>query len=390
MSHLRRLSPLLVLAFAACGDDTYYGSEEPADDSALLAQCPDDAPTLGAPGTTTTLSVPVDWREQGRDAVLAEPLYFVLPDDVLSLGVSIESGDAWTSVRRLALDGELLLSPDEYGPPFYHGPVEVGTIGLPMNAVTYPQPGCLAIDGIAYDTDTDDPGIVRVVTRRGAAAPSTIDLNVVIVGDTDISDEELDAALDRMGEVYAATGELQLGNVDVWELEWDDIYVDAEGADPSALRAAFTGDLPLAVTLYFIQDFNEVGTLGIAAGTPGPNGVEGTAASGVILSVDTHLDGDGNTLLTSMLGETMAHEVGHQLGLFHTSEADGAEHDGIADTPQCGVEYDADGDGELTAEECVDAGGRNFMFWTAGEFAQADVSPTQAAVLRDNVVAYVP
>ena len=127
--------------------------------------------------------------------------------------------------------------------------------------------------------------------------------------------------------------------------------------------------------------------LGIAAGIPGPNGIPGTAASGVMVSVDTHLDGDGETLLTDLMGETMAHEVGHQLGLFHTTEDTGTEHDPIGDTPECDVEYDLDGDGELTAEECEAAGGRNFMFWTSAEFAQFEMSPIQAMVLRDSVIA---
>ena len=53
----------------------------------------------------------------------------------------------------------------------------------------------------------------------------------------------------------------------------------------------------------------------------------------------------------------------------------GDSFDVLSDTVQCNVEtYDADGDGEVTAEECVDADGTNFMFWTSGDVTQIDVS----------------
>ena len=140
-----------------------------------------------------------------------------------------------------------------------------------------------------------------------------------------------------------------------------------------------------------VQDFNEVGTLGFAAGIPGPNGVTGTAASGVMISVDTHLDGDGTTVLTDLMGETMAHEIGHQIGLFHTTEDTGVEFDGIGDTPECGLEFDTDRDDEMSAEECEALDGRNFMFWTSSdEFGQFEMSPIQAMVLRDSVIARSP
>jgi hypothetical protein len=81
--------------------------------------------------------------------------------------------------------------------------------------------------------------------------------------------------------------------------------------------------------------------------------------------------------------------VGHQLGLFHTSESEGDSFDVLSDTVQCTVEtYDADGDGEVSAEECADADGTNFMFWTSGDVTQDQMSAEQAFVLTHSPVAH--
>jgi hypothetical protein len=42
----------------------------------------------------------------------------------------------------------------------------------------------------------------------------------------------------------------------------------------------------------------------------------------------------------------------------------------------------------MTAEECEALDGRNFMFWTSAyDFGQFEMSPVQAMVLRDSVIA---
>lgn len=382
---------------AACGggDGGYYGAIETPGSAAREAgeldpaACPADAPTLGDAGGTTLETFSLDWDSDGLDAFMPTYQYFVVPDDVRSILVSVEQGTRLTAVNQLFLDGEPLIDllDEVYAPPFFHEGIEVASVTLPINADTLPSGGCLAVDPIAYDTEASDTGRLHIVTRRDDATDVVFDLNLVVVGDTEISDEQLAATMGRVDEVYLAAGAPGVGVAEVWTLEWPDRYLDADGSDIHELRASPIGDDSGRINVFFIQDFTEVGTLGFAAGIPGPNGVHGTAASGVVISVDTHLDEDGTALLTNLMGETIAHEIGHQIGLFHTTEAEGG-NDPIDDTPDCTLDQDTDGDGELTAEECVDLDGRNFMFWTAAdEFAQPELSPTQAAVLRDSVVA---
>ena len=66
---------------------------------------------------------------------------------------------------------------------------------------------------------------------------------------------------------------------------------------------------------------------------------------------------------------TCAHEIGHYLGLYHTSERDGRQHDPIADTAECG-------EGAIT---CPDGG--NIMFWTGGG-ARSRLTAGQGVVMR--------
>ena len=84
-----------------------------------------------------------------------------------------------------------------------------------------------------------------------------------------------------------------------------------------AIHVLFTNDL----------DFGD-GIWGIASGIPGAATRTGTSLSGVILALtpDTPARLDGLALL---------HEIGHFIGLTHTTEIDGALVDPLEDTPDC-------------------------------------------------------
>ncbi|MEL6181997.1 MAG: M43 family zinc metalloprotease, partial [Myxococcota bacterium] len=72
------------------------------------------------------------------------------------------------------------------------------------------------------------------------------------------------------------------------------------------------------------------------------------------------------------LGQTMAHEIGHFLGLRHTTEHGGGG-DPIQDTAECSDPQDG--------TRCPDA--NNFMFpFSITGVAQQDVSAGQSFVLR--------
>jgi len=112
-----------------------------------------------------------------------------------------------------------------------------------------------------------------------------------------------------------------------------------------------------SLSIFFVRSTDTA--LGVAGGIPGPMGANGTPMSGLVLAVDLLTD-PGSPV---GVDEVMAHEVGHYLGLFHTSEGDGTVLDPLPDTPACGIENDADGDGTVFAFECEGLGADNLMFW---------------------------
>jgi hypothetical protein len=130
-----------------------------------------------------------------------------------------------------------------------------------------------------------------------------------------------------------------------------------------------TPDSRLVLNVFVIQVFavpaaGEV--LGVSAGIPGAAGVHGTRASGVVVSIR-----DDATLL----GNVLAHEAGHFLGLFHTTEVYGRASDPLPDTPICSES------GWSNPRNCPGAG--NLMFPYAQPGA-TEVTEDQAAVLRSN------
>jgi len=134
------------------------------------------------------------------------------------------------------------------------------------------------------------------------------------------------------------------------------------------------------LNLFFVMDLGDFGVLGIAGAIPGPV-ASGTSSSGVVINTF-----GGFTRMSSgdlvMQGNTMAHEVGHYLGLYHTTEDNGVIFDPISDTPECNrMIFDINGDGIMSASECQSQDGPNLMFWAAANYPQETVSSMQTSVM---------
>lgn len=355
-------------------------------DRHLPSACP-DAPVLGTAGEITVESSTFGWRWENGWSV-GDTFTMQVPDDLTGLTLAVVDGSAWTGVSFVASNGSTLIDTDVNDPgleglvaPYFHIPIPAGAVTFPMSGDSAVAPGCLSVVPAGLEDLTAGEGTLHFISRRRPAG-GTIDINAVVVGATSITMAEVDATFAIVDEVFSAAGSPALSVVEVQALSWPSVYFNCEGADINELRSQRFGADEGRLNVFFVQDFNELGTLGFAAGIPGPNGVHGTASSGLVISVDTHLDGAGAVIDTVLMGETIAHEIGHQLGLFHTTEYDAGYFDVLPDTPQCDTSNDTNGDGELAAEECLAFDAENLMFWTSGDgIRQRMLSPTQVQVL---------
>lgn len=129
----------------------------------------------------------------------------------------------------------------------------------------------------------------------------------------------------------------------------------------------------LQVNVFFNRGFagEMFGVLGVSAGIPGAMGLHGAEATGLVFSADALGDERGNR----QVGQTLAHELGHFLGLFHTTEQRGGGRDHLEDTPECpGIGNDMRTCPDLT----------NLMFPVAGWPGTAVISPGQSLIIRAN------
>jgi len=116
--------------------------------------------------------------------------------------------------------------------------------------------------------------------------------------------------------------------------------------------------------------------LGVAGSIPGT--LTANTRSAVVISwlASAGTDGSFQDMDITILGETMAHEVGHYMGLFHPVEQTWSTWDACDDTPDC-----------ITEGDCTNKLGDNLMFPTPvctfdGCIEQDQLSAVQEGILH--------
>ena len=179
--------------------------------------------------------------------------------------------------------------------------------------------------------------------------------------------------------VYSLTGE-EAGRLTFLDEDTD----DNRNGIPDDMEELFQMSSAAAeanLNIFLVRSISGFGTLGIAGDIPGP-GANGTITSGVVVNTFGGL-ADMTQSELILQGATMAHEGGHYLGLYHTTESGGTLFDPIADTPECArAQYDANGDGIVSSRECKEVDGPNLMFWSSASYAQEIVSDGQVEVWK--------
>ncbi|TGM51991.1 hypothetical protein EHQ91_16375 [Leptospira biflexa] len=251
------------------------------------------------------------------------------------------------------------------------------------------------------------------------SSEKTLDVNLIFVNGSlgqayPIQTEQaIDVAMNRWRENFSKSSVRINLNVSVISAELDgyDMLFDlsTENGYPGSLgglfqTTSFIGK-PNALNVFIVKsELQYGGVLGVSGGIPGPATLLGTKQSGIAVFVDAHrLFTNSGDLLTfdeqMLLGETLSHEAGHFLGLWHVTEATGdngsiANKDPLRDTPTCHISNDFNFNGVMDLNECLggggsDSGGKNMMFWSgAVGFTQGDITAEQGWILRLNPLVY--
>ena len=238
----------------------------------------------------------------------------------------------------------------------------------------------------AYSNDR-----VKLALRSGTTPTSTTIVVQPYITGTTWAAGDLSAALSVMSSIYSANGITLSINSTITISDSQYAAVSGTFTDTTTSALVSQGGIA-AVNLFFIEDYSGSwsGVLGNAAGIPGSMGIA-NAWNGVLNSLSAHAS--GSTLDAQLLGETAAHEMGHQLGLFHTTEQGGTEFDILSDTAECpNSSRDNDSNGQMSAEECEGYGAENVMFWTPWSSSSRSAGKKQETLssYQQQVLKYSP
>lgn len=209
----------------------------------------------------------------------------------------------------------------------------------------------ISSDGVFYGGGAD----MHVYLPKGLTIEDPEPSHVVSAA-TAPTDRSIEARLDSFFKTLEATTGIRRGDVTFHDADAGLVRISTERALDVAFGAS-KGVVPDGQQSIHVLFTNELdfgdGTWGIASGIPGAATRTGTKASGVTLAVtpDTFADMDGLALL---------HEVGHFIGLNHTTEFVGGFSDPLEDTPSCAGILDSAK--PETIDRCPDK--NNLMFPT--------------------------
>lgn len=283
-----------------------------------------------------------------------------------------------------------------------------------------------------------------LMETRPFNSTGTLDLDVYLATDpagllpnatAAAADPQLARWVKSFGAYYAKAG-ICLGTVTVHDLPaWAKsrfapsgvVDLSPTSAPPGCddLSQLFTLGLApsRAVHLFFANELVDTSlgggftVLGVDGSIPGPSGVPGTVNGGAVVGVFDLLGAeaspgacsagggpDVSVCGTDILALVSAHEAGHWLGLYHTTELDGTLFDSLSDTETCAclacapfalksrcAERNPFGSPTVMLNSfCVDrrprcGGGKNLMFWLfSRHYSVGELSRQQADVMRRN------
>jgi hypothetical protein len=302
---------------------------------------------------------------------------FEAPSDVLSLTVIVHgTADGWYGIDSwldptgigLITSDWVLEAGNERGcfscPVFTVQGAGASTTINPNRSESVVNPGTHTLQIVGFENGfSTDMAWVTVLAKRGTAWPEkgTVNLHFYLTGgqgwsaDTVPQDSYFQAVIERFNELYGSIG-IQVGEMTFRDLDpaLKTVSIDPVNDTLGALVANSDATLGNGAHIFFVEEIltgdPEYPSIpGVAAAVPNPPYLTGTIASGIVISTKGPLSipPARRFLDPPAIGQTLCHEMGHLLGLFHTSEYDEVSHDQFADTPENDNSYlmHADGTG---------------------------------------------
>ena len=348
--------------------------------------------------STRSLTIPssgynsVNDSELGTDVLISPAIQFDLDPNSVSFSIAFtgdnvgfESGSLF--IAELVDSNGVPVSPLNRHVTF----CDVGLCSglIPRRPAQSVTSGAWSIRLGTLDTTLDDVefnGLELVIAQRigppASSTGATLRINPFLTADS-VSETDIDEVLSELTDIATASNlTLDIGAVQIVS---DDQFTEVSRnfSNPITSQLVLLGSAD-QINLFFIEDFSGSGgsgLLGISGGLPGPFGLSSNF-NGVLINATANLGGAPGTYARNT-AEIALHEMGHFLGLYHTTERRFDPHDIIDDTPEYSAANDRDDAGiqeVAEVEECPD--GQNLMFWTTDLSGNKEpLSPDQQEVI---------
>ena len=271
-------------------------------------------------------------------------------------------------------------APDDfYKVPYRYYPEQQVSTFLVPNTPTYPlqHSGPYSYRIGTYNSSgqyvgTPSTKVYYKLAPGGVVSTGTLNLNFYIANmqghpcgsvDAASAPADLKSSVDIIRTIYAKAG-ITIGKVSYQNFN-NATYQSLNGDDPAALAGLFqnsAGQTTRGINIFLLRSLTPQGLLGVAGGIPGPP-LAGTAHSGVVVTMEARC--------YRVLGNVIAHEAGHFLGLFHNEEQDASQNpshvDPLPDTS---------------------SSTNNLMYWN--EQGGEELSVGQGFVMRNNSLVELP
>lgn len=360
----------------------------------LLAACIGDEPAKGKkePSNSEQTHVSIEHRSDQTNNSGRLKVEVSVPEGATSMQITGESGQYVSFEELIDPDGERVL----YWEDWYFGPRSLTSAIYGYDTVTaLSWPPRDVDEPLRAGTWTAWLGVTNSNYVYQPGEP--VDIAIATKNDDDFADGRVSVrilyadSLKRDDTLAAAIEQA----VERWRTVWGDAGIElveryeASSLDP-LLRFAYTGSDDVdeisadkdedELQLIIGESVNgDEYTLGVSAGIPGT--IEPTSRTFVVLSWLSHAGPDGvfDDDEMRLMGETMAHEMGHYTGLFHPVEIGYDAWDALDDTTEC-----------KNIQACEDDLGRNLMYpYSICDFnsctPQGQLSDQQHAVMNQYI-----